>query len=146
MKKNTRFNEIKSTKKMKGGFSMVYKDYDEILLLLKSNLDIQIFLEIRNNFTYRKIEAAISASEIAKKLNTSTTKVRTVINKLKNECFIIKINRTSYRLNPFIYLPFRSESELLQKEWNNLMKKPGFKNCKEKADKRLAKTITSEPQ
>jgi len=112
------FREVKQTKQVKGGFSMVYKSYDDVLKeCVTSNLDLKIILAIREMFTYARIEVVISALDLSKQLKTSKQKVTTVITKLVENRLLKRVARGTYRLNPFMYLPFRSDASTLQAEW-----------------------------
>ena len=100
---------------------MVYKSYDDIqILALKSALDIKIFLYIRDKFTYQRIENSLSARQIAKEFDTSPSKVTTLIRKLIELKFLKRVDRGIYRMNPFMFIPYKANAELLQKEWKEL--------------------------
>jgi len=116
---NKKFNEEKKKKTIKGGFNMIYhKNYEEIMEeVINSNKELKLFNWIINNFTYDIKEAYISypGSEIISK--TQYTKM---IKKLLELNFLYKVKRSVYRLNPFIYLPYRANAEELQQEWREL--------------------------
>ena len=115
------YKAIKPIRSIKGGYRMTYKSYDEIQAnLLKSQLDIKIFLYIRDKFTYARIEAHISARDIAKKLKTTPSKVSTLMKTLVDNDFLKRVDRGIYRMNPFMFIPYKSNAELLQKEWKKL--------------------------
>ena len=115
------FHEVKYRKQIKGGFGMFYRSYEEAVEnLISSKLDFTIWLEIKNQFTYARIEVVLSATELSKKLNCSRQKVSMIIGKAADEGLIMQVSRGTYRLNPFMVLPFRSNGEELQKEWNAL--------------------------
>ncbi len=112
---------LKPTSKIKGGYRMMYKNYDEIQSeLLKSNLDIRIFLYIRDKFSRTRIETSISARAIANELNTTPSKVSTLIKQLVENNFLMRVDRGIYRMNPFMFIPYGSPAEELQKEWEKL--------------------------
>ncbi len=100
---------------------MVYKSYDDIQVsLLKSSKDIEVFLIIRDKFTYARIESNISAVTISKTLNISVPKVSRLIKSLVDNDFLMRVDRGIYRLNPFMFIPYKSNAELLQKEWREI--------------------------
>ena len=116
------FREIVTKSKLKGGFTMSYKLYDEILLkVIKGEKDLRIFLEIKNRFTKTKIEIPLNARKISEKLEVSTPKVSSVISKMVEADMLMRVERGIYRLNPFAYIPYQSSSDL-QKEWLELKK------------------------
>jgi len=116
------FREIVTKSKLKGGFTMSYKLYDEILLkVIKGEKDLRIFLEIKNRFTKTKIEIPLNARKISEKLEVSTPKVSSVISKMVEANMLMRVERGIYRLNPFAYIPYQSSSDL-QKEWLELKK------------------------
>ena len=105
---------------IRGGFKMIYKSYDDIQAeVLKSGLDIKIFLYIREKFTYMRVESILSARDIAKELNTSTPKVSVLMKELVDKKFLKRVHRGIYRMNPFMFLPYKSDGVTLQKEWNS---------------------------
>jgi len=117
------FRGFKSSK-IKGGFIMTYKSFFEILPnVITSSLDLKIALEIVDNFTYMQVEVALKASKIAKKFDTSTNKVTLLIKKMVEQKLLCRVDRGIYRLNPFMYLPYRADGQELQKEWVELCKK-----------------------
>ena len=117
------FCEVKNSKQLKGGFSMVYKSYDEVLSnCIKSNLDWVIILHIREQFTYARIEVVLSPTAIAKELGTSKQKVTETLKHIVYYELLLRVSRGIYRLNPFMYLPVRSNGAELQKEWVELEK------------------------
>jgi len=116
--------ELRKSRGIKGGFSMVYKSYDEVLSkCVKSNLDYKIILAIRNKFTYKRVEVVISFTTLAQKMNTSKQKVTKLIKELVEEGLLLRIDKGTYRLNPFMYIPYRADGEELQQEWNQLITK-----------------------
>ena len=121
---NVDFKQINKVKRVKGGFGMFYKSYEEAVEnTINSKLDYTILLEVKNQFTYARIECVISPTDIAKKLGCAKSKVNSVINSMVKEQLILKVARGVYRLNPFMVLPFRSDAEVLQSEWKDLTKR-----------------------
>ena len=117
------FAQVKRTKSIRGGFRMVYKSYDEALVeVVKSNKDLEIVLYVRDLFTYKQVEHNLSAIEIAAQFGVSRQKITTLLKKLVKVGLIKKVTKSMYRLNPYMYLPYRSDAADLQKEWNTLKK------------------------
>jgi hypothetical protein len=120
----TDFKEIKEKKQIKGGFRMVYKDYDTVLLsIVKSGKDLELLLFIRDLFTYNKIEIYIQSTEISKSFKVAKSKVSMIIKAMVDNKLLMRVDRGVYRLNPFMYLPYRSEAEVLQREWKFIEEK-----------------------
>ena len=112
--------EIKRTK-LKGGFSMVYKDYDTILEnVITSNMDMKLFQLIKSSFTHARIEVVLSSTTISAKLGISKPKVTRFIKQLVDLHFLKRVDKATYRMNPFIFIPFKSNGSLLQEEWKEL--------------------------
>ena len=106
---------------VKGGFRMSYKSYDEIQIkLLKSSKDIEIFLYIRDKFTYARVETSLPAREISIQLGTSQPKVSRLIKELVENDFLKRATRGIYRMNPYMFIPYKSNGLQLQKEWSNV--------------------------
>ena len=116
------FKRVYVGKEFKGDWNMVYvNSYDNILVqCIKSELDMSIFISIRNEFTYKKVEVSISSSIISKREKVSKSKVDTMIKRMVDSDFLLRIRRGVYRINPFIYLPYRSDAQSLQNEWNEI--------------------------
>jgi hypothetical protein len=115
------FKQMKTRKQIKGGFAMYYISYEEAIEnILSSKLDWTIILEIKNQFTYARVECPISAIEISKRLGCSTQKVTKIITLMIEQKLLMRVRKGLYRLNPFMIIPFRADGELLQKEWNQL--------------------------
>ncbi len=117
------YKAVESKRTIRGGFMISYKSYDEIQVeTLKSALDIKIFLYIRDKFTYKRIESSLSARTIADDLSTTPSKVSTLIKVLVKKDFLKRIDRGIYRMNPFMFIPYKSKGTTLQKEWTQLEK------------------------
>lgn len=119
------FKEIKTGKQIKGGFRMTYASYDiAVMNIIKSKKDFEIVLFIRNLFTYNNSEKYISSTDIAKTFEVSKQKVTQLITASVEEKLLLRVNKGTYRLNPFMFVPFRADAALLQKEWKDLINKP----------------------
>ena len=118
------FKEEFKRKRIRGGFSMVYTAYDEALLnCVKSNLDFQLITSIRSKFTYARIEVVLSPTALAKELSTSKQKVTKLLKGLIENKFLLRVAKGTYRLNPYMYVPYHSNGEELQREWDILIQK-----------------------
>jgi len=115
------FREEKTKKSIRGGFRMTYPSYDEALLkVIKSAKDLEITIFIRELFTYQRVEVVLVKSDIANDLNVSEQKATDVIKRMINASLLKRVARGTYRLNPFMFLPFRADGSVLQKEWKGL--------------------------
>ena len=122
------FKQVKTIKRIKGGFNMMYKSYDDALReVVKSGLDLDIAIRIRDMFTYSKREIFLSPTDISSNLNIAKSKVQTVINRMIETNMLMKVSRGVYRLNPFMFIPFRSDGEELQEEWKNILNRQSGK-------------------
>ena len=106
--------------KIKSGWSPVYiKEYDKVMMELNSTLEKCMFIHIRNMFTYMKDTVYINQSDIAKDLGSTRATVNRLMQKLiKIQC-LRKVGTSQYRLNPYVFVPYRANADKLQKEWNN---------------------------
>lgn len=115
------FKEIKNNrKKIRGGFNMIYhKNYEEVLeSVVKSQNDIILFNWITNKFTHKKTIVSLSYKDLQSEI--SQPQFSRMIKKLTEQKYIFRIQRGLYKLNPFIYLPYKANAEELQKEWKEL--------------------------
>jgi len=114
------FREVKETKKIKGGFNLMYhKSYEEITeQALKSSTDIKVFNWITNRFTYMRVESPILYSECP--IDVSKPQFVRLVKRLVELDYLRRVSRGIYRLNPFIYVPFRADGSELQKEGKDL--------------------------
>jgi len=100
----------------------MYKNgYDMVMLNLNSKLEMKIFIEIRDSFTKNKVEVNLSQVELAKKFDSTKSTVNRLIKKFIDIEFLIKIERGIYRMNPFIYVPYQADAQILQEEWKELI-------------------------
>lgn len=125
----TEFKQVKTVKSIRGGFYMMYKSYEETVeSIISSKLDFTILLEIKNQFTYQRIECVISASDICSKLACARSTVNAILKKMVDSKMLLRVGRGTYRLNPFMCIPFRSDGQSLQSEWNTLIKQQEVSN------------------
>ena len=102
---------------------MVYKSYDEALLqIIKSRTDMELVIHIRDLFTYQRTENVLSKTDISK-LGVSEQKVTTIIKRMLDAGLLLRVARGIYRLNPYMYLPYKANAETLQTEWNDIKAK-----------------------
>ena len=118
------FSEVKTRKNIKGGFSMVYNNYDEAVgAIVKSQLDFKLVVYIRKLFTYKKIEVSVSSTRISKDLGVGKSKVDSIVKRMVEVNLLKRVHRGVYRLNPYMYLPMNSNGESMQSEWVELKPK-----------------------
>jgi len=116
------FTEQHKSKKIRGGFNLMYhKSYEEVTeQVIKSNKDVRLFNWITNQFTYARIEVPLVYSQCD--IEVSQPQFSRMIKQLLELNYIKRISRGIYRLNPFVYVPFRANAEELQHEWDELSK------------------------
>ena len=107
----------------KQGWVKMYKNgYDEVMLKLNSNLEMNLFIEIRDRFTRTQEEVHFSQKDMADKFSTRPQTVNKLVKKLSNVGFIAKVSRGVYRMNPYILVPYQADANKLQEEWDSLKK------------------------
>lgn len=117
------FDEIVKKKRIKGGFRMIYKSYDDALLtIVKSTKDLELVIFIRDMFTYRQVEVNLSTSYLQKQTGMAKSKITEVVSRMVAAELLRKVRRGVYKLNPYMYVPFRADAETLQAEWLTLIK------------------------
>lgn len=114
------FREEKTTKTIRGGYNMIYhKSYEEVMEeVVKSNKDLKLFNWITNRFTYQRVESPIIFTEC--KLDISQPSFSKMVKLLNDLSYLLRVGRGIYRLNPFIYVPFRADASSLQQEWTQI--------------------------
>jgi len=114
------FKQLSISKNIKGGFNLIYhKRYEDITEeVVNSKKDIKLFNWVTNQFTYRRIETPIVYSICT--VEVSQSQFAKFIKKLVKLKYILRVSRGIYRLNPFMYVPFRADAVELQKEWREL--------------------------
>lgn len=117
------FREELRRKTIRGGFNLMYhKSYEQVTeAVVKSNIDMQLFNWVTNKFTYQKVDVPLVYSECS--IRVAQSKFSVFIKRLLDERYILRISRGVYRLNPFIYVPFRADGSELQEEWNRIIKR-----------------------
>lgn len=115
------FVEVKQTKRMQGGFRMTYLSYDKaVLQVITSKKDLEIVVHVRDMFTYKQVENTIKASELGKSLGVTRQKTTTLLKRMVEVGLLKKVKANTYRLNPYMYIPFRADASELQREWSEL--------------------------
>ena len=114
--------DTKYTKNGKQGWIRMYKNgYDETMIQLKSTLEMNIFIYIRDEFTKNQEEVGFVQVDMAKKFNTTPHKINHLMRKLVDVGFLMKIRRGVYRMNPYILAPYQANLQNLQDHWDNIV-------------------------
>jgi len=117
------FEEQKKTKNIKGGWLMTYHlGYDLVITLISSKREKFLMIGIKNLFTKSITEVNLSPSVIAKQTGYDSKFISKTIKKLIAVDLIMQLSNKSYRLNPFIVVPYQADAEKLQKEWIKIRK------------------------
>lgn len=114
------FIEQKTKKTIRGGFNLMYHmKYEEVNeSVVTSKTDLKLFNWITNRFTYQKVDVPLIYSEC--NIPLSQPKFSRFIKSLVEVNYLLRTSRGVYRLNPFIYVPFRADGSELQAEWMEL--------------------------
>ena len=113
------YRSIPKKSSIRGGFNLMYhKSYEEVIeQAIKSNTDIKLFNWITNKFTYQRTETTLVFSEC--NIDLSQPQFSRMIKRLIELNYLKRISRGIYRLNPFIYIPYKANAVELQSEWKN---------------------------
>jgi len=113
------FHEEAKKKTIRGGFNMIYhKNYEDVMeKVVSSNKELRLFNWIINQFTYMKTEVSLSYLDV--NFISRPQFIKMIKTLVELQC-LKRVKRGIYRLNPFMYLPFRADGEELQAEWNQL--------------------------
>ena len=91
---------------MKEGYGLVNeKIFDSILLNLEPD-EIKIFIKTKQCFTNTHKEVFLKSDNVVRKLVS--------LDVLRECC------ENTYKLNPYIYIPYHADGFLLQIEWDSL--------------------------
>ena len=117
----------------KGGWRMVYRDFDYILLSMKSPKEIKMLLEIRDLFKSSKSIVVINKTTMCKKMETTRATLSKFITRLVSYNFLMELEDKQYMMNPFMYLPYHANGKEFQDEWidirnRNLYSRRGLSN------------------
>ena len=103
---------------IKQGWRRMYIAYDEVMEHLNSQKEIQMFIHIRNLFTKSKPNVNINQTKLAKEFDVNRVTLNRFVKKLTSVEFINKEDDSSYRMNPYMFIPYRADAKTLQEEWN----------------------------
>ena len=108
---------------MRGGFNFMYqKNYEQITVeAINSKTDLQVFHWVTNKFTYKQTEVAISYTDCS--IDISRAAFMRLVQRLVDLGYLLRIRKGIYRLNPFVYLPFKANGTELQQEWVDIIAK-----------------------
>ena len=120
-------------KTFKGGWKIMYSDFEYVLIKMKSPKEIKALLKLKNMFKASTIQIVINKSTMCKDFEMNRVSFSNFITRLISYDFLIELNDKQYRMNPFMYLPYKSSGLELQEEWNkiredNLYKRRGLSN------------------
>ncbi len=101
----------------KGGWRMVYTDFDYVLLNMKSPNEIKILLKIRDLFKASLSIVVINKTNMSKKMGTTRATLSKFITRLVQYDFLIELEDKQYMMNPFMCIPYKSSAKELQNEW-----------------------------
>jgi len=101
----------------KGGWRMVYKDFDYVLISMKSPSEIRILLQIRDLFKASLSRVVINKATMSKKMGTTRATLSKFITRLIQYDFLMELEDKQYLMNPFMCLPYKASAKELQDEW-----------------------------
>ena len=107
----------------KGGWRMVYRGFDYVLLSMKSPNEIRILLQIRDLFKASLSRVVINKTSMCKKIGTTRATLSKFITRLVQYDFLMELEDKQYMMNPFICLPYKSSAKELQNEWVEIREK-----------------------
>lgn len=116
------FIEQRTAKNLRGGFNMIYhKSYEEVTeAAIKSNNDIKLFNWVTNQFTYARVEVPLIYGDCP--VSVSQPTFSRMIKSLVELGYLKRVSRGLYRLNPYIYIPYKADGSELQADWLKLTK------------------------
>lgn len=107
---------------IKGGWRMVYKDFDYILLSMKSPNEIRALLQIRDLFKVSLSRVVINKTTMCKKMGMTRATFSKFISRLIQYDFLMELSDKQYMMNPFMFLPYKANGKELQEEWIDIRK------------------------
>ena len=110
--------DVSYTNNIKRGYRRMYTGYDEVVIAMSSPKESEIMIDIRDMFSKERFIISINQSTLAKKHNVSREKVNKLVRKLCEKKLIRKEDNSVYRLNPYIYIPYNANAELMQRQWD----------------------------
>ena len=128
----------------KGGWRMMYNDFEYVLISMKSPKEVKALLQLKNMFKASTSQIVINKSTMCKNFGMTRVPFSNFITRLISYNFLIELSDKQYRMNPFMYLPYQSQAKELQDEWERirnegLYKRRGISNKEYKfiRDKKL---------
>ena len=114
------YREIQQVSHLRGGFNLIYhKTYEQVNeAAVKSGNDMKLFNWITNQFTHQKVDVPLPYDKCT--ISISQPQFSRMIKRLIELNYLKRTSRGIYRLNPFIYLPYKTNGAELQQEWNEL--------------------------
>jgi hypothetical protein len=117
----------------KGGWRMMYSDFEYVLINMKSQKEIKALIQLKNMFKASISQIVINKSTMCKNFGMTRVTFSNFISRLISYNFLIELEDKQYRMNPFMYLPYKSSGRELQDEWEriigeNLYKRRGLSN------------------
>ena len=108
----------------KRGWQMTYvKDRNEVILNLKGTKKLEIFFWIENQFKKSTSTVPLNQTKLAKRFDTTQQYVGSVLKLLTEMNYLVQVEKGSYKMNPFMIVPFAADATELQKEWLLLISK-----------------------
>ena len=102
-------------------FDMQYQEYDlAIAKIIESRKDFEIITYIKNLFLEKEIK--FIASNASRDLKTSKRKIYEILSLMIENKILFHVSILTFRLNPYMIIPFGFSGEDLQKEWDELIK------------------------
>jgi len=101
----------------KQGWRKMYVAYDDVQSNLKSQREIKMFIHIRNLFTKRKSNVGLNKTKLSKVFGCSREVVSRFVGRLEKLEFIRKQSDDTYKMNPFMFIPYQGSAKELQDEW-----------------------------
>jgi hypothetical protein len=111
----------------------MYSDFEYVLINMKSQKEIKALIQLKNMFKASISQIVINKSTMCKNFGMTRVTFSNFISRLISYNFLIELEDKQYRMNPFMYLPYKSSGRELQDEWEriigeNLYKRRGLSN------------------
>ena len=117
------FIQRKSKKDVcKGGWRMIYNDFEYVLINMKSPKETKALLQLKNMFKASTSQIVINKSTMCKNFGMTRVPFSNLITRLISYNFLIELNDKQYRMNPFMCLPYQAQARELQDEWGKIRK------------------------
>ena len=117
---------------MKEDFNIVYQEqfFKVLKKVVKSNKQVKVINWIANQFTYKQTEVNLSYKNCT--VNISKPHFMKILRTLVKNGYLMKVSRGIYRINPFMYVPYKADVFKLQEEWSELEEQNKIKDFKKK--------------